>query len=365
MKILITGGHVTPALVIIDKLVKDAQNSLVFVGREYASDSSNSKSFEFHEINKRKVKFIHLEAGRLSRIFSLSTVKDLYKFPIGLYHAFRIIGNEKPDIILSFGGYIALPIVLAGYIFKISIYTHEQTIRPGLANKIIGLFARKIFVAFPQAAGYFEINKTIVTGNPIRESIFKIIKKPFTIQKTKPVIYITGGSLGSHSINIHIANILPELLKKYIVIQQTGDAAEYRDYEKILEKNKQLLQEQQKNFFPRKHFFEDEIGYIYNICDLVIGRSGANTFFEMIALKKPAIFIPLPWSANQEQQEHAKIFKEAQTGEIFDQKDTSENLSLLIDLVMANLGYYSDNFNKLNSYYEKFDANSIIQTISV
>jgi len=360
MKVLITGGHLAPALAIIEEIKKvKPKTEIIFIGRKYALDSEKTISLEYKEIIKRKVKFIPLQAGRLTRIFTLKSIRSFIRIPLGFFNAFFIIKNNQPDLIISFGSYLALPIVFWGYFFKIPIFTQEQTIKPGLANSIIAFFAKKIFVSFEESKKYFPAKKTVVTGNPIRNSVFKSVKKPFILKKDRPVIYITGGSLGSHSINQHIKKIIAKLLNDYIVIHQTGETKEYKDYENLLEVKNNLPSELAGRYFLAKHFFEDEIGYIYSVSDLVVGRSGANTFFELIYLKKPALFIPLPWSSGREQQFHAEIFAKNSIGEIFHQIEPPEKLLRLINKMMIDLDFYKKNFRSLSDFYKK-NANEYI-----
>lgn len=364
MKLLITGGHFTPALALIEALRKKYPAiSIVFVGRKFISESEKTHSLEYKEIEKRNMRFVHLETGRLTRIMSFKTVVSLFRIPLGFADAFRIIQEEHPTVIFSFGGYVALPIVFWAWCFRIPIYTHEQTIHPGLANRIIGMLAKKIYTAFKEAGAYFNQQKVEVVGNLVRDSIAKTIKKPFSVQKDRPVLYITGGSLGSHSINIHISSLLPRLLKKYIVIHQIGDTKEYEDYSEAIRIKKLLPVSLKRNYYPRKHFFENEIGYIYSLTDLVIGRAGANTFFELVALRKPALFIPLPWAAYNEQKKHAEIFKQYGTGEIFHQSDKSKNLFQIIEKMMNELEMYKKNFRSLQHLYKKNAAAFILKEI--
>ena len=360
MKILVTGGHLAPALAVIEEIESTHKGSeIIFVGRKYALDSEKTISLEYKEIEKRKIKFIPLQAGRLTRIFSLKTIRNIFRIPLGFINGFFIIVNNKPDVILSFGSYIALPIVFWGFIFKVPVYTHEQTINPGLANKIIGILSKKIFIAFDEAKKYFNQNKVIITGNPIRKSIFLIKDKIINFNKDRPVIYVTGGSLGSHSINLHIKKIIVSLLHCYIVIHQVGDTKQYYDYEDLKMFREKLPDVLKNRYFLEKHFFEEEIGHIYNQSDLVIGRSGANTFFELIVLKKPALFIPLPWSSGREQQRHAEIFAKAKTGEIFHQIEPSEKLYRLIKTMIDNINTYKKNFINLENFYKQ-DASKFI-----
>lgn len=361
MRILITGGHITPALAIIEELKKYENIEFVFVGRKHALDFEKTLSFEYQSIKKLGIKFIELKAGRLTRIISLRSLVNFLKFPCGFFRSFKILKQEKPDTILSFGGYLALPIAVAGWLFKIPIYTHEQTLIPGLTNRLISFFARKIFISFPQTKKYFTAEKVIFSGNPLRTSIFQIKKKAFKLLKNKKkVIYITGGSLGAHSLNVLIESILDKLLKQFIVIHQTGDVKEYGDFEKLSKMEKQ-------DYFVQKHFFDSEIGFIYSIADLVISRSGANTIFELIALKKPAILIPLPWSAGGEQKAQAMFLKDKGVVEIFFQDnardDLSDRLYTLIIKMSENLQLYQRNFSRFKNYYQKDAVQKIVACI--
>lgn len=357
-----TGGHLAPALGVMDEIAKT--NEIVFVGRKYSLDKEKTISLEYQEIKKRGVPFYHLSAGRFTRLATLRTLINLVKIPLGFLQAFKIIKKEKPDIILSFGGYISFPICVIGYLLKIPIFLHEQTIRPGFANRLTAVLAKKIFVAFPESINYFPSKKVIVSGNPVRKSILKIIAKPFAIYKNKPIIYVTGGSLGSHSLNSHLENILDELLSDYIVIQQTGNVKEYGDFARLDSKRDNLPDALKNNYFLKTHFFEDELGYIYSIADLVISRSGANTIFELIVWQKPSILIPLPWSANQEQLKHAQLMHNAGVAEIFKQSDDSKHLLKLIKKIFSQIDMYKNNFKNLNQLYRHNAASIIVKTIA-
>lgn len=366
MKILITGGHLMPALAVIDKIFstnKYSDNEIVFVGRKYNLENEETHSLEYQEVKRRNLTFVPIITGRIKRQFSISGLKNLLMVFVGLKNGLRIINQYKPDLILSFGGYIGFPFVFWGWFKKIPVYIHEQTLHPGLANRFGGFFAKKIFISFPQTAKYFSANKVEVTGNPVRTNIFSVNKKCFNFNEKLPLIYVTGGSLGSHSLNLHLANVLPKLLTECLVIHQTGNVKEYDDYKKLLSLREELPPELKARYFLRDHFYSDEIGYIYSRCDLVVSRSGANTFFELIALKKPAILVPLPWSANQEQQKQAELFVSQGLGEIFSQFEESDRLHGLIRKVYKNIESYKKNFNQLQSLYKQDAAETIIQKI--
>lgn len=360
MKILITGGHVTPAIAVIDEL---KNHDIVFVGRKYAQEGEDVVSFEYKEIANRGITFINLPAGRLSRTLTFRTILNFLRVPLGFFHALKIILQEKPDRVLSFGGYLAIPISVWAWIFHIPLFTHEQTIVPGFANRLISKIAKKTLVSFEQAQKYFPEKKVIVTGNPIRKSILKVHEIPFSIVKDKPVVFFSGGSLGSHSINLIVERNIRDLLKNYIVIHQTGDVKRYDDFKRLTKLKDTLPEKLKKQYYIQEHFHEDEFGFVYSIVDIVVGRSGANTFFELIATKLPAIFIPLPWAGYKEQEKQAKIFKNSGTGDIFYQEEPDRKLMSLIHDVVTNKDQYMRNFKKLELFYKEDAAQIIVQTI--
>ncbi|MBI4008909.1 UDP-N-acetylglucosamine--N-acetylmuramyl-(pentapeptide) pyrophosphoryl-undecaprenol N-acetylglucosamine transferase [Candidatus Roizmanbacteria bacterium] len=362
MKVLITGGHLGPALAVIEEL--DQKNQIIFVGRKYASNKEKTVSLEYREIEKRKIPFYNLTAGRLTRIASLGSLEHIFKIPLGFYQALLILKKEKPDLILSFGGYIAFPICFLGYILKIPIFIHEQTIHPGISNRLSGFFAKKIFVSFKESAKFFPESKTIVSGNPVRKAVLRIIKKVFDLKKGLPIIYITGGSIGSHNVNLHVEHILDKLLEKYIIIHQTGNIRQYGDFERLKIFKNKLPIEKRENYFLKDHFLDDELGYIYSQADIVVGRSGANTFFEILAWKKPSVLIPLPWSASGEQLKHAELIKSAGTGEIFNQSNDSDKLLILINKIIKDKEKYINNFKNLQKLYQQNAASVIVKSIS-
>jgi UDP-N-acetylglucosamine--N-acetylmuramyl-(pentapeptide) pyrophosphoryl-undecaprenol N-acetylglucosamine transferase len=362
-KIVITGGHVTPALAVIDILQKKyPEIEIVFIGRKYVNEREKSESFEYKEIASRKIRFIHLVTGRFTRAFTVGALQNILTIPYGFSRAYTIIKKEKPDAILSFGGYLALPVAYCAKLQKIPVFTHEQTVVPGLANTMIARIAQKVFISFPESTRHFKSEKVIYTGNPLRESIFKD-SAPFDLPSGLPAIYITGGSLGAHAINALIEQILPQILEKAVVIHQTGNVQEYDDYHRLSQFKGMLKADLRKRYILKEHVADDEIGSIYKAVDLVIGRSGANTFFELIALGKPALFIPLPWAAGNEQREHAAIFKNQGAGEVFEQDGNSEELRLLIEKMLIHLSQYANKTKELIHYFKKDAAVEIIRHI--
>ena len=356
MKILITGGHPAPALAVIEELRKHPQHTIDFVGRQFSQEGGKAESYEYKQIKKLGISFHNLRTGRLTRIVSLEMVKDGFLTVYGFYNSLSILTKLKPDVVMSFGGYIALPICYVAKVMGIQVITHEQTISPGLANKTIGYIADKVLVSFPETIKYFRVNKTRVTGNPIRFQARRTIKKPFDLPAQKPILYVTGGSLGSHSINLHIEKVLDQLLKHFTVIHQVGNVEKYGDF-------KRLSKVRRKNYYVVEHFHSDEVGWVLRNAHIIVSRAGANTLFELIHYRKPCVLIPLPWSANGEQERHAKLLAQAGAAEIFDQYNSSD---ALVDKILHIYSHYSDykkGYISLQEYLHDDAAALIVQEI--
>jgi UDP-N-acetylglucosamine--N-acetylmuramyl-(pentapeptide) pyrophosphoryl-undecaprenol N-acetylglucosamine transferase len=362
-KILICGGHPTPALSLVDELLLEQKLSIVFVGRKYAIDSERTLSYEYKECQKRNIRFVELQAGKLTRIASRSSLVGLLRFPLGFFIAAAILIKERPSLIMSFGGYIALPIALWGKIFGIPVFTHEQTMKAGAANRFIASFSDRVFTAFEDISHIFPSDKTEWVGNPVRRCVFEQNPLSFAYDETKPLIYITGGSLGSHSINEHIFALAARLVEHCSVVHQLGDIKEYGDWEKAQKIKRQLDKIHKGRYVPLTHVSEEDIGTIYAKSAFVVGRAGANTFFELILLHKPAILIPLPWSANGEQKAHAQFFLDHKIGEYFDQHKTSEELLAMIDSMCRNRNTYAEHFSQLPLQFKHDAAQKLLTAI--
>lgn len=324
MKIAITGGHISPALAVIDKLKKNSD--IVFIGRKYAYEGDKSESFEYKVCKKLAIPFYQINTGRLQRKFTRYTLASILKFPNGIIGAGMILKKARPDIVLTFGGYVGLPVSIVAFLLKIPVVIHEQTQKAGLTNTIISYFADKVCISFDSSKIYFQGGKTVLTGNPVRKEIFEV-KEKFTIPKGYKVLYITGGSGGSHFINDKISKILPDLVKKYVVIHQTGNSSGFNDYE-ILGNTKKSLGELKNRYVLKKFISTDEIGWTYKSCDLVISRSGINTVCELLALQKKCLLIPLSHGQKGEQLDNAMLIKNLGLGEFMEQKDVSTSLLL-------------------------------------
>lgn len=358
--IVITGTHLTPALAVIDQLRKAPEKwQIYYFGRRYTMEGKRNPSPESQLLPAQKITFINIPAGRLQRRFTPWTIPSLLKVPLGfavsLYHLIKI----KPDVLCSFGGYVSVPVVVAAKILGIPSLTHEQTAAAGLANRINSLFVDRIAITFPQSRQFFPKEKTVLTGNPIRPEIFSSPKPLYQFSCPKPQIYLTGGSQGASILNQIVWEILPQLTTRYNLIHQCGG----HDYPKLKKKYQTLPQKIKSSYFLVDYLGPESIGWALN-SDLIIGRSGANTVLEIAALGRPAILIPLPKTAHDEQRKNAKFLTSAGASKIIEQKNLSGPILLAaIEEVMTNEKQYRLQAQKLKSKINLNAAANIVKQI--
>lgn len=344
MKIVIVGGHLAPALAVIEALPKDTK--ILFIGRKYALEGDKAYSLEYQTVISLNIPFINLETGRLQRKFTKYTITSLLKLPLGFYQAFKVLSNYKPDCLVSFGGYLQIPLALAALFLRVPVITHEQTRKAGLANKIISPIATTICISWKESAKYFPSHKTILTGLPLRKEFFLHVTADNEILPNTPLkkegipffhkgrlggisdktIYITGGSLGAHAINILVEGAIGKLLEKFYIIHQTGDAKEYNDYER-LEKIKEKLSRKLGSKYKLVKFIDPgQIPQIIAASDIVISRSGINTVAELIYLQKPCLLIPLPYGQANEQLDNALFAQKLGLGKVLIQAELTPEM---------------------------------------
>lgn len=278
-KIIMTGGgtagHVTPNLALVPKL-KDKGFEIKYIG--------SKDGIEKEIINDAKIPYFEISSGKLRRYFDMKNFTDPFKVMKGVIEANKILKREKPNVIFSKGGFVAVPVVIAASMRKIPVVSHESDLTPGLANKLSSPFCDKLCVTFRESLKYVKDNKGVLTGTPIREEILRGNslkgKELCGFKDNKEILLVIGGSLGAKSINDAVRKNLKELLKNFNIIHICG---------------KGNLDEGLLNINGYKQFdyVKEELPNLLKASDLIISRAGANVIFELLALKKPTLLIPL------------------------------------------------------------------------
>lgn len=369
IKILVTGGgsggHISVAKALIDAVVEDyniPKKNIIYVGGDLGMEYEEvGNSLEKRVFKESGFKTYFIRAGKLHRRFSLKRAKFLLRTLLGLFDALKIIKKERPTFVISTGGFVSVPVCIVSWLYKTPIYLHEQTASVGLSNKIVGKFASRIYISFKDSLRYFPEEKCIHVGNVVRKDIFQkkitsntdleIISLVNT-DTNLPFIYISGGSLGSHTINQKIQKELENLLPFFRILLQTGENKIFKDYEEIMKIKGSLKQEYQDRLVIKKYIDKYSIGYVLNNMDLFLGRAGANTVYEIGVLEKFALFIPIPWVTHNEQYLNAKVLHDIGTANILQEKDLDNaNLKYEIERLFEQTKLRKIDYEKLKALF--------------
>ena len=304
-KIILTGGgtagHVTPNIALIPKL-RESGFEIKYIG--------SKGGMEKQLVEDAGLKYYGISSGKLRRYFSWQNFSDPFRVIKGYFEARKIMKKYKPDIVFSKGGFVSVPVVFAAQAYKIPVIIHESDMTPGLANKLAIKKATKVCHNFPETAKYLG-NKAVHTGSPIREELLqgnKITALDLCgFSANKPVIMVTGGSLGAENVNKLVRKALPELLKDFQVAHLCG---------------KGKMDESLTNTagYAQFEYISDEMKDFFAMADLIISRAGANSICEISALKKPNILIPLSAKASRgDQILNARSYKKQGFSEVLDE----------------------------------------------
>ncbi len=360
MKIVITGGHFSPAHSIIQEIKND--NEILVVGRKYAFEGDRNESYEYSTCKKEGIAFKELKAGRLQRKLTVHTIPSVLRFPKGVIDAIAILNDSRPDVVVTFGGYIGLPVAIAASLLRIPVVLHEQTQKAGLSSSLISRFASVVLVSFESSKNYFKNKNIVVTGNPLRSEILEILSQKS--DNARNFLYITGGSTGSHAINEAVYDILPRLLQDFTVVHQTGSSKEYNDYQKMIDFKETLDEEYTNKYVVSEFFAPREVASYMKDAMLIVSRAGINTVLELMAIGNVGILIPLPHGQQGEQRENALLFEKIGMGKMMEQKDlTGEGLYALIRDMINNRENYLKNKKNASEYVHLNAHKSIIKQI--
>jgi UDP-N-acetylglucosamine--N-acetylmuramyl-(pentapeptide) pyrophosphoryl-undecaprenol N-acetylglucosamine transferase len=299
-----TGGHVQPAVAVYQRLRASTAVEALWLGSHRGVEQSAA--------DRSEIVFTPIQTGKFRRYLSLRTPVDLVRIPIGVLQAYRTLKRFRPDVVLSTGGFVSVPTIVASRLLHIPSLTHEQTATVGLATRINARFATVVALSFEQSRAQLRGARAriTVTGNPIRAALFNGAAgdglNRFGLSPEMPLVYVTGGALGAHAINQVIQAALPDLLTVTQVVHQCGAAGGNGDYPRLLAARAALPEVLQPRYVVREQI-GDELPDLYAAASLVVGRAGAGTVAELAALGKPSILIPLPGTGGDEQTVNAHV----------------------------------------------------------
>ncbi len=328
-----TAGHVTPNLALINSFKRDGW-TINYIG--------SADGIEKNMIEAINIPFHAVSSGKLRRYFSLKNIIDPFKILVGILQSFRLFHKLKPDVVFSKGGFVAFPVVVGAWLNRIPVIAHESDMSPGLANKLSFPFVNKICLTFDAAKKHFkQQDKIEVTGTPIRQQLFQGNKikglKLCGFSEEKPCLLVIGGSLGAGSINQSVRAALKQLTQDFQIIHLCGKG-------KIDESLKQI------QGYCQLEYANEELADLFAATSIVISRAGANSLYEILALGKPHVLIPLSAQVSRgDQIQNARYFQGLGISVVIqDQLLNAETLLKAIDEVMHNKNEINNKIKILN-----------------
>lgn len=344
-----TGGHIYPALAIINKIKEEEPNSeFLYIGTH--------NRMEKDIIPEYKIRYIPIEVTGFKRKISPDNIKTLINFLKARKDCKRIISEFNPDVVIGCGGYVTAPVIWAASKLGKKTFIHEQNSVVGLSNKYLSKYADKIGVSFESTMDDFPKDKVILTGNPCSEKALKIPKvelDTFGLDKNKKTVLIVMGSLGSKTVNDKIMSFIEAFRNKdYQILFVTGNGY----YEKI--KNRIL-----PSNVVIKPFIKD-LSAVMKSIDLMVSRSGASTISEITALGIPSIFIPSPYVTNNHQYKNAMDLVDKKSAYLIEEEKLTKNSLIdLIDMLLTNEKKYNELKKNVSSLGIKNSSSIIYESL--
>ena len=325
MKIVLTGGgsagHVTPNIAIAEQLLARG-DEVLYVGSRHP--------LEVDLVHQAGLPLVQITSGKLRRYFDWKNFTDPFRIALGAVQALMAIWRFRPDIVFSKGGFAAVPVVVAAWLCRIPVIAHESDVTPGLANRLCFPIAKAICVNFEASLVHVSGKQVLHTGTPLRKALKNVSdqrgKTFLGLEResgSKPILLIVGGSLGAASINQLIFDSIDKLTENWTVVHVLGAAG--------------INEAPEKNGYLTFEYIGDEFGDVLAAADLVISRAGANALYELLALKKLHVLIPLGFGASRgDQLQNAAFFERAGCSAVLHEQDaTVEALLAAIEKVWA------------------------------
>ena len=285
MRIVLTGGgtagHITPHIAMLPRLRAQGFD-IHYIGTR--------SGMEFALIEREGIPFHAISAGKLRRYFDMKNAADLLRIGKGYAQALGILRRLRPDVLLSKGGFVSSPVVWAAWAQRIPAIIHESDISPGLANRLSMPFAARVCYTFPETERYLKRGQGVLTGLPVREELgagdAAAGREFCRFDAGRPVVLIIGGSQGSGLLNTIIRDGLAALLPDFQVCHLCG-------------KGHLAAELTQTRGYAQFEYVHDELPHLLALADIVVARSGATTLFELLALHKANLLIPLSKQASR------------------------------------------------------------------
>jgi UDP-N-acetylglucosamine--N-acetylmuramyl-(pentapeptide) pyrophosphoryl-undecaprenol N-acetylglucosamine transferase len=337
-----TAGHVAPNMALIREFSHKGWD-VAYVG--------SAQGIEKEMIEPLGIPFHAVSSGKLRRYLSFKNFLDPFKIIMGIIQSFFLLNKIKPNVVFSKGGFVAFPVVVGAWLNRIPVVAHESDMSPGLANRLCFPFVNKICLTFEAGKKHFKDQQKIaVTGTPIREQLFTGDRDRGLalcgFNNDKPCLLVIGGSLGAGSINRSVRESLEELTKKYQVIHLCGKGKLESGLSEI-------------PGYKQFEYAHEELADLFAAASVVVSRAGANSLYEILALGKPHVLIPLSTQVSRgDQIQNARYFQGLGISIVID--DSSLNASILVQALRHLESRQDEIVNKIKELNIKSATDKIV-----
>ncbi len=319
-----TGGHLFPGIALATGLQQRISGcEVMFIGTKRHLDRETLAGYDFQKAS--------ISCMGLKGMGIVARLKSVLILPVAVFEAARLIRKFKPDLVFGVGGYVTGPVLLAAKLLGIPTCIHEQNSVPGLANRMISRFVRRVFVSIPGTTDFPE-QKTVISGNPVRTEILAAAGEKKVEVPEELTLLVLGGSLGAHRINLLMLEVMErfkenESLPSIRLIHQTGKADEERvkgGYAAI------GIEADVSAFF-------NDMAELYSRANLVIARAGATTLAELSVMGLPSLLIPYPYAADDHQAKNGRYYVKGGGAEMYREAElNAEVLGAAIERLLHN-----------------------------
>lgn len=356
-----TGGHFYP-LIAIAEAIRDRdqalakQTELYYIGPD---------PYNYESLAALNITFTSCPAGKKRLYFSILNFFDKFKIIGGIFVAIWKLYKLYPDVVMSKGGFTSVPVTIAARILRIPVVIHESDAVPGRANKHAAKYARYIAISYDDTATNFPKEKIALTGLPIRKSFFTPHPDAYTklgIPSDRPVVLITGGSLGAERINNLILDSLDELLPKYTLIHQVGE----RNFEVVQQTAGSLIKDQSylSHYFLHGHMSSDLFAAAHQVASLTVSRAGSGSIAEIALTGTPSILIPIPEEISRDQRANAYAYARTGAASVLEEANlTDDMLATEINRILTNQEIYKEMSQAAADFTHKDAAYTLADTL--
>jgi UDP-N-acetylglucosamine--N-acetylmuramyl-(pentapeptide) pyrophosphoryl-undecaprenol N-acetylglucosamine transferase len=355
-----SGGHFYPLIAVAERLndYKNAGNALelFYIG---------PTAYDAKELQLNNITFVRCPAGKRRRYFSVLNYLDIFVIFYGFFVAVYKLYVIYPDVVFSKGSHTSVPVILAAFFLRIPIVVHESDAKAGNANKLASYFARYIAISFNEVAKYFPAAKVARTGIPLRKIFSVNPDNPVAslgLPTDKPLLFVTGGSLGALRLNNLILESLDELLPHYTIFHQTGT-----DHEQVvIQSATSLIRDAHllEHYFVRGNLSGSEMNMAQTGAALIISRAGSGTIFEIAQKGKPSILIPIPESVSHDQKSNAYAYAGSGAASVLEEQNFADGLlASEINRIMGNQELYNTMSHAAVSFNQSDASTQIAKTL--